>query len=289
MKSKTINIKKITKIFFIILILFIICFWVLSPYYLMIVSSFSRSLFRSFVSSTSETSEWLAPNFTLSGYISALNNKDVVRSFINSLIVCSGTTLLSISISLFVAYALSRINFKWKKAYEIGLYTTQMFPSVALVVPFFVFYVLVKRYLGIPMKNTYHGLILTYTSFALPFSILMMRNYFLSIPKAFDEQAQIDGCSKFQIIYRVLIPMALPGIVTVAIFSFIMSWNEILFSSLLTNPQTLTISVLLISPRFITFSELFATSFLVTIPVVIIFTIMQKQLVSGLGKGIIKF
>ncbi len=227
-------------------------------------------------------------NFTINGYRDVFRNDKTRLYFFNSLIVSGGTTLLSIAISVLVAYALSRINFRWKKRFELTVYATQMFPSIAFVVPYFVIFLMIKRFTGIPMRNTYHGLIITYCSFALPFCILMLKNYFSNIPKYLDEQAQIDGCSRLQAITRIIIPTALPGIISVAIYSFVMSWNEILFAFTLTGPEKRTMAIGLFNGvTFSSYSEYFATCLLITLPLIIVFALLQKQLVRGLGRGLI--
>ncbi len=134
------------------------------------------------------------------------------------------------------------------------------------------------------MKNTFHGLIFTYTSFALPFSILMLREFLDSIPKEIDEQAQIDGCNKFQIIFKIILPLSLPGMVSIAIYSFIMAWNEMLFATQLTGKETKTVSIGLmdyITQNQADWNGMMAACIVTSIPVLIIFIFLQKQIVEG--------
>ncbi len=211
---------------------------------------------------------------------------------VNSLVISIGTTLISILTALFASYALSRIRSSWRKAYELFLYILQMFPGIAFIVPFFIIFILIKRYFFIPMQNTYHGLIITYTSFALPFTILMLKNFVSAIPKELDEQAQIDGCSRLNLIFRIILPLALPGILAVSIFSFIMSWNEILFAFTLTKNETMTASIYIIKKMqmysYNDWMDWNTACVLVTLPVVIIFAFLQKKLISGLSTNYIK-
>ena len=195
-----------------------------------------------------------------------------------------GTTIVCTLISLFAAYALSRIRFIWKRPYEIGLFATQMFPGVAFLIPYYILFMFIKNTIGIPMRNTFHGMIFTYTSFALPFAILMLRDFLESIPKEIDEQAQIDGCTKSQIIFKIILPLSIPGVVSVAIYSFIMAWNEMLFAYVLTGRNTRPVSLGLMD--YITLNasywgQMMAACIVVTIPVLILFTLMQKQIVEG--------
>jgi multiple sugar transport system permease protein len=232
------------------------------------------------------------PMISLISYIRVINNPMFQNCLINSLIVSVCTTLISLCIGIFASYALSRIRSRWKKTYEMFLYILQMFPGVAFVVPYFIIFILIKRYFFIQMQNTYHGLILTYTSFALPFSILMLKNFINAIPKELDEQAQIDGCSRFNLVYRVIVPLAFPGILAVAIFSFIISWNEILFAYTLTKNETMTASIYIIKKlQFYSYNDWMdwnTACLLVTLPVVIGFALLQKKMISGLSTNFMK-
>lgn len=232
------------------------------------------------------------PMISLISYIRVINNPMFQNCLMNSLIISVGTTVISLSVGIFASYALSRIRSRWKKTYELFLYLLQMFPGVAFIVPYFIIFILIKRYFFIQMQNTHHGLILTYTSFALPFSILMLKNFINAIPKELDEQAQIDGCSRFNLVYRVIIPLAFPGILAVAIFSFIISWNEILFAYTLTKNETMTASIYIIKKlQFYSYNDWIdwnTACVLVTLPVVIIFAFLQKKMISGLSSNFMK-
>ncbi|MCJ7666064.1 MAG: carbohydrate ABC transporter permease, partial [Actinobacteria bacterium] len=138
---------------------------------------------------------------------------------------------------------------------------------------------------------TYWGMIFTYTSFALPFSIWMMRGYFNTIPREIDEQAQIDGCTKAGALFRVILPLAKPGVAAIAIYGFMISWGEVLFASVLTGKDTTTVAIGVL--RYITTQEnrwggMMAACVLVSLPVLVFFTIVQKYMVSGLTAGAIK-
>lgn len=285
------KVKKISTNLRIYIIALIIAASVLGPYFYLIINSirlYPEST--SIIENRAEEWEWnwRPKNFSLEGYQRLFQDKKVLNNLKNSLIISFGTTFISVLISLFVAYALTRLKFFYKKQLELTLYTTQMFPGFAFIVPYFILFILIKKYLHIPMQNTHHGLIITYTSFALPFSILMMKNYMHSIPRELDEQAQIDGCNRRQIIFRILFPLALPGIVSVSIYSFIMAWNEILFAYTLTSDETQTVAIGLLQRVRWNWPDWFAMSLFVTVPIVIVFAFLQKKLVSGLGKGVVK-
>lgn len=259
---------------------------VLAPYMWMVSGSFKRTLEiqSADVTNPKLTPTWIPKNITLENYAWINKTVPMLRYLKNSLIMASGTMVFCTLISLFAAYALSRIRFAWKKPYEIGLFATQMFPGVAFLIPYYILFMFFKNITGIPMRNTFHGMILTYASFALPFAVLMLRDFLESIPKEIDEQAEIDGCNKTQIIFKIILPLSLPGIVSVAIYSFIMAWNEMLFAYALTGRETRPVSLGLMD--YITLNasywgQMMAACIVITIPVLILFTLMQKQIVEG--------
>lgn len=266
---------------------------VLAPYMWMVSGSFKSDLE---IQSADVTVKKLSPKWfpkkpSLRSYVRINKNVPMLRYLKNSLIIAVGTTICSTLLSLFAAYAMSRIKFKWKKPYEITLFSTQMFPGVAFLIPYFIMFIYIKKFLHIPMANTFHGIIFTYTSFALPFAILMMRDFLESIPKEIDEQAQIDGCSKAQIIFRVILPLSMPGIVSIAIYSFIMAWNEMLFATQITGRNTRPVALGLmdyIKLNDANWSGMMAACIVVSIPVLIIFTLLQRQIVEGYVQSGIK-
>ena len=234
---------------------------------------------------------WIPRNFTWENYIRINQTVRMLDYFRNSMIISGGTMLASILLSLFAAYSLSRFRFRLKEPYVGSLLLTQMFPGILFLIPYYVMFVVFNRYTGVQLRNSYFGMIFTYTSFALPFSILMLRSFLAGIPREIDEQAQIDGCSTLGIIFRIILPLARPGIAAVAIYGFIMAWNEMLFASVLTGTETKTVAIGLL--EYITTQEsrwagMMAASVIVTIPVLILFTIVQKQIIEGLVGGATK-
>jgi len=292
MKFKSLIRKRVLHICLYLAVLLVVAS-VLGPYLWLVSSSFKTSLEIQSADITKPGKEprWIPRTLTLENYLKVNKTVPMLDYLKNSMIISTGTMGFSIFISLFAAYALSRIRFRMKKAYELSLYSTQMFPGIAFLIPYYMIFIYVNRYLGIPLKNTYWGMIFTYTSFALPFSILMLRNYLDSIPREIDEQAQIDGCSRAQVVFRIIFPTSIPGIVSVGIYSFIMAWNEILFASVLTGRETRTVSIGLL--EYITIQQsrwggMMAACLLVSIPVLIFFTLLQKQIVKGLVHGAMK-
>lgn len=266
---------------------------VLFPYLWMVSGSFKRTIE---IQSADYTKPGMEPSLlprqpTLENYAKINKTVPMLRYLKNSLIISGGTMLVAIALSLFAAYALSRLEFRGRRLYELAVYSTQMFPGIAFLIPYFVLFTLVTRITGIPMKNTYGGMILTYASFALPFCVLMMKGYLDTIPKSLDEQALVDGCGRGGIVFRIILPLVKPGLVSVGIYAFIMAWNEMLFASVLTGGDTKTVSLGLM--EYITTNQarwggMMAACIVVSIPVLVLFTSLQKHIIEGLTKGAVK-
>ncbi|WP_369018238.1 carbohydrate ABC transporter permease [Thermatribacter velox] len=284
--------KVFSKLFFYVA-LFIVLAVVLIPYLWMVSGSFKTTLEiqSADVTKPELSPSWIPRKFTWENYLRVNRTVRMLDYFRNSLIISIGTMIFSVIISLFAAYGLSRFNFSWKHGYTLLTLSTQMFPGISFLIPYFMMFVLIRYYLGIPMQNTYWGMIFTYTSFALPFSVLMLRNFLDSIPREIDEQAQIDGCTPFGALMRVILPLSKPGIAAVGIYSFIMAWNEVLFATVLTGRETKTVALGLleyITAQQARWSGMMAACILVSIPVLILFSFMQKYIIEGLVAGATK-
>ncbi|QTL99954.1 ABC transporter permease subunit [Iocasia frigidifontis] len=231
---------------------------------------------------------WIPQTFTWSNYTEMNKTVPILKFFKNSLIICTGAMFIATLVSVMAAYGISRFRFYGRNLYTLIVLSTQMLPGILFIIPYFVMFNWIKALTGIPMVNTYHGMIFTYTSFAIPFATLMMRNYLDSVPQSIDEQALIDGCNRFQALFRIIIPLAKPGIAAVAIYAFIMGWGEILFATVLTNSATRTISLGLlqyISRNQAKWAQMMAACIVSSIPIIILFTIFQKHIVQGLVAG----
>ena len=211
---------------------------------------------------------------------------NTVVYFKNSLIIASWTTILVFLLAVPSAYALSRFNFRGRSAYLLFLLVAQMLPSVLLVIPLFVLF---KR-LG--LYSTYQGVILADTALALPFAIIILRTSFLQIPEALEEAAWIDGGSRLQVLWFIILPLVRAGLVAVGVFSFLTAWGEFVFA-LSFLPKTEMQPVSLGVFQFIgmyksNFDTMMAFSTLVAIPAVVAFMFLQRQFVSGLTSGSVK-
>lgn len=266
---------------------------VLVPYLWMVSGSFKSSVELQGADVTRPGLEpsWIPRQFTLDNYRNVNRTVPIFDYFVHSLIISGGTMVCATMLAFFAAYALSRYKFPGRNGFVAAVLSTQMLPGILFVIPYFILFTWVNQRFGVQLRDTYPGMILTYTSFALPFSIVMLRSYLDAIPTELDEQAQIDGASRLRTLFSVILPLARPGLVSVAIYSFIMGWNEILFASVLTGRRTKTVAIGLL--EYITAQEarwtmMMAACIIVTIPVVVLFTLMQRYIVAGLVAGATK-
>jgi multiple sugar transport system permease protein len=205
----------------------------------------------------------------------------------NSLIVASLTTLVTVTIASLSSYGFTRLHTKSASAIFYLILSTQMFPLALLIIPIFI---LISR---LKLLNSYPGLVLSYLAFALPFCIWYLRSYFEKIPIEIEEAALVDGASRPQILRSIIIPLSLPGIVATGFFAFLTSWDEFLFALTLTNrnnmrtvPPGLVISY--VGEFGYRWPEMMAASLTVSIPVLILFLLFSRYIISGLTEGSIK-
>ncbi len=223
---------------------------------------------------------------TTAAYETIFHSETRMRYFFNSFIVSLTVTIFTLIISIFAGYAFSRYEFKGKKILNMFIINTQSIPPIALMIPYFGMIVKMK------LHDTLWALILTYMVFTLPYGILMMTGYFNTINKALDEAVMVDGGSSMTILWRVLVPISLPGIVATAVYTFILSWNEYLYALTLTQSQSMrTVPVgiqLLMGEQSYVWNEMMAMSVLGSIPVLIIFLFCQKYFIAGMTAGSVK-
>jgi multiple sugar transport system permease protein len=185
----------------------------------------------------------------------------------------------------------SSYRFSGRGVFSLIVLSTQMFPGILFLLPLFLIYVNLERALGIQLYGSYAGLIITYLTFALPFSIWMLVGYFDSIPRELEQAAMVDGTTALGALFRVLVPVSMPGIVAVAIFAFITAWGEVLFASVLTDDATRTLAVGLRNYAIqsnVYWNQLMAAAIVVSIPVVAGFLALQRYLVQGIAAGGVK-
>ena len=234
---------------------------------------------------------WIPTNITIQPFIDMWSTVPLGKYFINSLVVCTVATVFSLIIATFAAYGVSRWNFKGKSTFTTAVLSTQMFPGVLFLLPLFLIFTNLGNALGIQLVGSWTGLIITYLTFTLPFSIWMLAGYFETIPRELDEAAMVDGSGPMGALFRVILPSARPGLVAVGIYSFMTAWGEVLFASVMTNGdgQTLAVGLQQYSTQTnVYWNQIMAASLVVSIPVVVAFLIVQRQFVAGLTAGAVK-
>jgi multiple sugar transport system permease protein len=211
----------------------------------------------------------------------------------NSLIVSAATGAIASLLALGAAYVVARFRFPFRGTFRISLLATQTVPGILLLLPLFVIYIIIQHSIQVRIVGTYWGLVLTYMTFALPFAIWLLSVYIRSLPVELEEQAMVDGANRFQVIRHVTLPLAVPGIVVTFVFSFLLSWNDILFASVLTSPETKTLGPGLqyyVSESFSIpyWNLLMAASLVVAVPAMVLFLVVQRYIVTGLAAGSVK-
>lgn len=234
---------------------------------------------------------WIPSGLTIRPYIDIWSTVPLAKYFTNSVIVAGAATACSVVIAVFAAYAVSRYRFRGKRVFTVTVLSTQMLPGILFLLPLFLIYVNIGNATGIALFGSRGGLILTYMTFTLPFSIWMLIGYFESVPRDLDEAALVDGCGPLGALFRIIVPAAIPGIVAVAVYSFMTAWGEVLFASVMTNEQTRTLSVGLgayANLNDVYWNQIMAASLVVSVPVVAGFLLLQRYLVTGLTAGAVK-
>ena len=204
----------------------------------------------------------------------------------NSVIVTATTVVSCIIIAIFAGYAISRFRGRFFSVYSVMLLILQMFPTMLMLIPLFLIY------LSLGLLNTLASVIISYTALNLAFSIWLLKGFFDTIPIELEQAAMVDGCSQFNGFVRIIIPLALPGIATVAIFAFVNSWNEYTLASIFLRQdrvQTMTIGLQkFVMENSADWSLLMAAAAIATVPTLLFLFIAQKYLIEGLTAGAIK-
>ena len=228
----------------------------------------------------------ITESFSFGAYSTIISDPVKVRFFVNSYVVSLSVTALTLVVAILGAYALSRYQFRGKSALNIVIVSVQAVPPITLLIPYFGLMVTLHLY------NTYAALILTYAVFTLPYAIIMLTGYFNTLPKELDEAVKLDGGSSMTALWRVLVPVAVPGIVAVGVYTYMIAWNEYLFALTLTrteNMRTVPIGIqLLMGQHAYEWNEMMAMSILGSLPVLVLFLFFQRYLLAGLTGGAVK-
>ena len=249
------------------------------PFYWLVVSSFTSS------SHLFSGSIW-PKAWSAAGYTGLFSTTPIVGYFVNSLIVAISVTVLTVVVSVLGSYSLAFLNYPFRDTFGRLILFTYMFPAVIIVIPS---YDIISR-LG--LINNLGGVILIELILSVPFCVWMLRSFFLQIPKELEEAAMIDGASRLRALFRVLVPVARPGIIAVSVFAFIFSWNEYLFPLVLINQdadKTLPLAIAgFMGSLTINWPSLLASGVVATVPILILFIFLQRYLVAGLTSGAVK-
>lgn len=234
----------------------------------------------------SSTIELIPTNASFENYKRLFLDTDFLRWIGNSAFVALAVTLTGVILASTAGYGFSRFKFAGRNFGLLTLLTTQMFPATMLLLPMYIMLI------NLGLINTYLGVIVVYSATALPFCIWTMKGYYDTIPVTLEEAARIDGCSRFQVFYRVILPLAAPALVITALFSFMTAWSEYLVAAQILQDSllwTLPLGLKSFEASMSTQWGLYGSaSLIVMIPVVVLFLALSRWLVSGLTLGSVK-
>lgn len=229
---------------------------------------------------------FVSAHWSLDAYATVLTKRPVGRYFVNSLVVALGTTLISVTLAALAAYGFTRFFPRGATPFIVFLLFTKMLPETLLIVPYF------ELMSDLGLLNTYAALILAYSSFALPFAVWMLIGFFRSIPRDIDEAAMIDGASYLQAFCRVILPLARPGLVAVALFTFLIAWNSYLWALVLTTDSSmyvLSVGVAnMVGEYRVQWNELMAAAVIAALPVMVLYSLLERHLVDAITAGAVK-
>ena len=219
------------------------------------------------------------------GYRKLLHDPSQLDAFRDSYIIGGAVTILTIVVAVLAGFSLSRFDYPGRSAVMTVVIAVQSVPPISLVIPYLGLITLLGLY------DSYTGLILTHLVLTFPYAIVMMTAYFDTLPRSLDEAARVDGASSLRILWQILLPISIPGVVSVGVYTFMLSWNEFLFALLLTKTRVRTVPIrisLFIGQNAIDFQGMFAMSILGSIPVLVLFLLFQRYFLGGLAAGAVK-
>ena len=263
------------------------------PFYWIVAMSFMPE-----ADATSVPPQWIPEHPTLEHYLGFLNPsesqalvgsravEETPYSLMNSLVVAASTALLNLVLAIFAAYSFSRIKFRGSQVLLVVYLITRMVPGIAIIIPY---YLLMRQF---HLLDTYLALILSYTTFALPITIWILKDFFRSVPRELEDAARVDRCGWFRTMWSVFLPVAAPGLVAAAVFSFMTAWNEFMFALFLTSTKAAK-TIPVVAANFATdfntqYTVMAAAGVLAVIPPLVLALIFQRKLVQGMAAGSVK-
>ncbi len=260
----------------------LVALYCLAPFYWMTISAFRRP--QDQFDNTIVPVRWSVENFT--AVFSGGNGFG--RALLNSLIVAGATTVLTLLIGTVTAYALARLDFRFKNAVLGLIIATTMFPGISQLVP------LLKLFTDINWINTYQAMVVPSLGFALPLSVWLLTAFFRQLPFELEQAAMVDGCTRGQAFRKIVIPLAAPGVFTTAILTFIAAWNEFLIALSMVNEKEMQTATVAIS-KFAgvsgfdqPFGTQMAAGVIVTVPLIVVVLVFQRRIIAGLTAGGVK-
>ena len=281
--------RKFLNKFLLFLLTLPVLFFIFAPILWLLSASFSTQ-----VELFAKPPHWIPQNPTLQNYLDIIFPgqaassvpQTFATSILNSLKIASAVTAISIFIGSLAAYALVRIPFKFNHSLQIGLLGTRMIPEVSLIIPLFV----VAS--SLELINKPSVLIITYLSFALPYAIWMMAAFFQTVPVELEEAARLDGCTRLGILWRVVMPIAVPGLISTAMFVFLLAWDEFFYALIFTSTlaaKTAPVAISEFVGRYVVnITGMMAGGIIAALPPVILGLIFQRYIVSGMTAGAVK-
>jgi multiple sugar transport system permease protein len=228
----------------------------------------------------------LIPSGSLHFYQSAIEQYNLLHYVKNSIIVAGATTLITLIIAVFAGYALARLRIPYKGVIMGSLLLVSMFPQISIAGPVW------KILQSFGWLNTYQGLIFPYVTLTLPLGVWILTSFFKELPEELEKAARVDGCSHFQALFKIIVPLAAPGVFTAAILIFIYAWNEFFFALLIMTRQkyqTLPVGIALFQGQYtMPWGEIAAASTVATIPLVLLVFLFQQRIIRGLSAGAVK-
>ncbi|GIH01975.1 ABC transporter permease [Rhizocola hellebori] len=228
-------------------------------------------------------------------YLRIWSTVELGGGLVNSLIVAGAVAVASALLATLTAYVLVRFSFLGRLAFLRGLLALQSIPGTLMLLPVFVLFASLATVFGVQVIGTRWALVVTYLTFALPFSTWVMVTYLRGLPRELDEAARIDGASSWGVLTRIVVPLSWPGLIVSGIFAFLLGWNDVLFASVMTNPESRTAAVALQvfgatqeGGAIPVYGQMMAAALVCALPVVVLYLIFQRYLISGLTAGGVK-
>lgn len=222
---------------------------------------------------------------TIENYSDLFAKFDFARVLMNSIVVTFVTCAIVVALGIMAAYSLARMKVPGEKHIALWILSLRFMPPIAVAIPFYI------KWQDFHLLDTYPGLIIVYVAFGLPFAIWLLRGFLADVPVEMEEAALLDGLSRLQIIWRIVVPVILPGIASTAIFTFVFTWNEYLMALMLTSFNAVTVPVTIakfVMPYTILWGDLSAAVLIQVVPMLIVVFLLQRHIVRGMSLGAVK-